>query len=285
MQILTKFDPWRSKLCTCPFKYSFSPYVGCSHKCLYCYASSYIKDFYKPRIKEKCIRILRREIEKIKENKYVSIANSSDPYQHLEERYKLTREALKIFSHHDFKIMIITKSDLVIRDIDILKNSKVAVSITITTLDKEKAKKLEPYAPNPERRLEALRILSESNIPTIARIDPIIPFINDCEIEDIVKEVASVGVKHIVSSTYKVRMDNWRRMNKAFPEEMERLKNLYFKYGERYKGYYYLPRNYRYILMKKVFEEAKKNNLTFAICREGFIEFNTAKSCDGSHLI
>jgi DNA repair photolyase len=285
MQSLSRFDPWRSKLCTCPFKYSFSPYVGCSHGCLYCYASSYIRDFYKPRIKKDVLKNLKKEIVKIKENKYVSIANSSDPYQHLEEKYRLTREALKIFLQHKFRVMIITKSDLVIRDIDVLKNSKVAVSITITTLDKEKAKKLEPNAPNPERRLEALRILSENNIPTIARIDPIIPFINDYEIEEIVKEVKNVGVKHIVSSTYKVRMDNWKRMNEVFTEETKKLEILYFKHGEKYNGYYYLPKNYRYILMKKVFEEAKKNNLTFAVCREGFIEFNSAKSCDGSHLI
>lgn len=285
MQSLSRFDPWRSKLCTCPFKYSFSPYVGCSHGCLYCYASSYIKDFYKPRIKKDVLKNLKKEIVKIKENKYVSIANSSDPYQHLEEKYRLTRESLKIFLKYKFRVMIITKSDLVIRDIDVLKNSKVAVSITITTLDKEKAKKLEPNAPNPERRLEALRILSENNIPTIARIDPIIPFINDYEIEEIVKEVKNAGVKHIVSSTYKVRMDNWKRMSEVFTEEMKKLENLYFKHGEKYNGYYYLPKNYRYILMKKVFEEAKKNNLTFAVCREGFIEFNSAKSCDGSHLI
>ncbi len=285
MQSLSRFDPWRSKLCTCPFKYSFSPYVGCSHGCLYCYASSYIKDFYNPRIKKDVLKNLKKDIVKIKENKYVSIANSSDPYQHLEEKYRLTREALKIFLKHQFRVMIITKSDLVIRDIDILKNSKVAVSITITTLDKEKAKKLEPNAPNPERRLEALRILSENNIPTIARIDPIIPFINDYEIEEIVKEVKNAGVKHIVSSTYKVRMDNWKRMSEVFTEEMKKLENLYFKHGEKYNGYYYLPKNYRYVLMKKVFEETKKNDLTFAVCREGFIEFNIAKSCDGSHLI
>ncbi len=285
MQSLSRFDPWRSKLCTCPFKYSFSPYVGCSHGCLYCYASSYIKDFYKPRIKKDVLKNLKKDIVKIKENKYVSIANSSDPYQHLEEKYRLTREAIKIFLQHQFRVMIITKSDLVIRDIDVLKNSKVAVSITITTLDKEKAKKLEPNAPNPERRLNALRVLSENNIPTIARIDPIIPLINDYEIEEIVKEVKSAGVKHIVSSTYKVRMDNWKRMSEVFTEEMKKLEILYFKHGEKYNGYYYLPKNYRYVLMKKVFEEAKKNNLTFAVCREGFIEFNSAKSCDGSHLI
>jgi DNA repair photolyase len=285
MKILTEFDPWKNKLCTCPFKYSFSPYVGCSHKCLYCYASSYIPKFFNPRVKKNVIERLKKDVKKIKENKYVSISNSSDPYQHLEKKLEITRRCLKIFSQNNFKIMIITKSDLVIRDIDVLKNLKAAVSITITTLDKEKSKKLEPGAPSPEKRLNALKILNENNIPTIARIDPIIPNINDYEIEELVKNVAEVGVKHIVSSTYKVKIDNWKRMEREFPKEMEELKSLYFLKGEKINGYYYLPKNIRFEIMKRIAKEVKKYNLTFAVCREGFLNLNTSKTCDGSHLI
>jgi len=183
MAVLTPFDPWKGKLCTCPPKYSFSPYVGCSHGCLYCYASSYIPRFFEVRVKKDLIKQLNKEISKIRENKYVAIANSNDPYQPIEEKLKLTREALKIFSSHNFKIMIVTKSNLVTRDLDVLKKSRVAVSITITTLDENKSKRLEPNAPSPQKRLEAIEVLSKSGIPTIARIDPIIPFINDGEID------------------------------------------------------------------------------------------------------
>ena len=285
MSVITPFDPWKSKLCTCPFKYSFSPYVGCSHGCLYCYASSYIPKFSEVRVKRDLIKQLNREITKIKQNKYVTIANSNDPYQPIEEKFKLTREALRIFSSHSFKIMIVTKSNLILRDLDILKKSKVAVSITITTLNENKAKKLEPNAPSPEKRLEALKILSKSGIPVIARIDPIIPMINDMEIDDLVRSVAEVGIKHIVSSTYKVKLDNWSRMKKEFPKEMEKIKHLYFSKGEKINGYYYLPKEYRYELMKKVFDKAKELNVTFAVCREGFVELNCSKTCDGSHLI
>jgi len=285
MPIITQFDPWKSKLCTCPFKYSFSPYTGCSHSCLYCYASSYIPRFFEVRVKKDVIKQLNKEISKIKQNKYVTIANSNDPYQPLEEKLKLTREALKIFSNHNFRIMIVTKSDLVARDLDVLKKARVAVSITITTLDEKKAKRLEPNAPSPEKRLEAIRYLSKNRIPTIARIDPIIPFINDVEIDELVKVAAEAGVKHIVSSTYKVKLDNWKRMEKEFPEEMKKLRSLYFVKGERINGYYYLPVEYRYQLMRKIAEKTKEFGVTFAACREGFLELNSAKTCDGSHLI
>jgi len=285
MPVITPFDPWKSKLCGCPFKYSFSPYIGCSHNCLYCYASGYIRRFFEPRVKKDVIKQLNREISKIKQNKYVTIANSNDPYQPLEEKLKLTREALKIFSNHNFRIMIVTKSNLVLRDLDVLKKARVAVSITITSLDEKKSQKLEPNAPSPEKRLEAIKYLSENEIPTIARIDPIIPLINDTEIDELVKVAAEAGVKHIVSSTYKVKLDNWKRMEKGFPEEMKKLRSLYFVRGGRINGYYYLPAEYRYQLMKRIAERAKEFGITFAVCREGFSELNSAKTCDGSHLI
>ena len=285
MSLITPFDPWKSKLCTCPLKYSFSPYVGCQHNCLYCYASSYIPRFFEPRIKKDVIKQLNKEIPKIKQNKYVTIANSNDPYQPLEEKLKLTRGSLKIFSNHKFKIMIVTKSNLVVRDLDILKKARVAISITITTLDEKKAKRLEPNAPSPEKRLEAIRYLSKNRIPTIARVDPIIPFINDTEIDELVRAVAEAGARHIVSSTYKVKLDSWKRMEREFPEEMKKLRSLYFVKGERVNGYYYLPVEYRYRLMKRIAERVKEFGITFAVCREGFSSLNTSNTCDGSHLI
>ncbi len=285
MPILTTFDPWKSKLCTCPPKYSFSPYVGCSHSCLYCYASSYIQRFSEIRVKKDVIKRLNSEVSKIRENKYVTIASSNDPYQPLDEKLKLTREALKIFSNKNFKIMILTKSNMVLRDVDILKKSKVVVSITITTLDENKAKRLEPGAPSPQKRIEALKILSKIGIPTVLRVDPVIPYINDFEIEDVVKKAFEAGVKHIVSSTYKAKLDSWKRMEKEFPNEMKKLRNLYFKFGEWINGYYYLPKEYRLKIMKMVSEKAKKFEISFAVCREGFLELNFAESCDGSHLL
>ena len=180
---------------------------------------------------------------------------------------------------------MITKSHMVTRDVDILSKIKACVSITITTLNEEIAKKLEPKAPLPSKRIKALEILNEKGIPTVVRLNPTIPFLNEKEIEDIIEISASIGVKHLVSSTYKVRLDNWKRFSLAFPEISEKLKDFYFKYGERISNSFYLPKEIRFRLMKKVREACEKNKISFSCCREGFFELNTSESCDGTHLI
>jgi DNA repair photolyase len=285
MEVIREFDPWKGKLCTCPKKYSFSPYTGCSHKCLYCYASSYIPNFFNCRVKKNLIRRLIRDLTKIDRNLPISMANSSDPYPLIERDLKLTRTCLKLFKQANCRVLIITKSDLVTRDIDILKNMKVSVSISITTLNQDTASRLEPRAPSPEKRINAIKKLTAVGIPISVRLDPIIPGINDPEIENLVKVLGEIGVLHVVSSTYKARYDNWKRMIKAFPNEMKKLKRLYFKNGEKISNSIYLPKKLRFKLMKKVADACKKHNLTFATCREGFIGLHTSRSCDGSHLI
>ncbi|MFH7860940.1 MAG: radical SAM protein [Candidatus Aenigmatarchaeota archaeon] len=285
MQVLNFFDPWKSELCTCPRKYSFSPYSGCSHACVYCYASSYIKNFFKCRPKKDVVKKLVSDLKKIDKNFPVSISNSSDPYVPEEEKLKLTRDCLKYFALHRCKVLIITKSNIVARDTDILSKMKACVSVTITTLNEEIARKLEPKASLPRKRIKALEILSKKGIPTVVRLDPVIPFLNENEIEDIVEVSTSVGAKHLVSSTYKVRPDNWRRFSFLFPEISKKLKDLYFKYGEKISNSFYLPKETRFRIMKKVREACDKNKISFSCCREGFFELNNSKSCDGTHLI
>lgn len=282
MRVLNYFDPWKSKLCTCPRKYSFSPYVGCEHSCLYCYASSYIKGFEKVRIKKNLIFNLTKDLSSLKEQLYISMSNSSDPYQPIEEKTKLTRECLKIFKERGIRVLILTKSDLVLRDLDILKKMKVVVSVTITTLDEEIASELEPNSPSPTKRLRALSKLAEERIPTVLRIDPIIPGIND-DVRDLILMAKDIGVKHVVSSTYKLRLDSWKRLKEKFGERIDRLRKLYFVDGEKISGYYYLPSSLREKIMKNVKEVVEANGLTFACCREGFSYLNSAV-CDGSHL-
>lgn len=285
MQILNFFDPWKSKLCTCSIKYSFSPYSGCSHSCVYCYASSYVKNFFQCRPKKDVIKKLVSDLEKTDKKFPVSISNSSDPYVPEEEKLKLTRDCLKYFALHRCKVLIITKSNIVARDTDILSKMKACVSVTITTLNEEIARKLEPKASLPRKRIKALEILSKKGIPTVVRLDPVIPFLNENEIEDIVEVSTSVGAKHLVSSTYKVRPDNWRRFSFLFPEISKKLKDFYFKYGEKISNSFYLPKEIRFRIMKKVREACDKNKISFSCCREGFFELNNSKSCDGTHLI
>ena len=283
MDVIRPFDPWKSRLCTCPEKYSLNPYTGCGHGCIYCYAT-YIPNFYKPRRKKDLLKRIRKDLEKIPRGSIISISNSSDPYVPIDKEYEDTRKCLQLLRDYDFRILLITKSDLVLRDIDILQELNSAVTPTITTLKKEIYSRLEPNAPEPEKRLNAIKELDKAGIPTGLRLDPVFPQLNDMEIEEIVKKASEAGVKHIVTSTFKPRYDGWRRFEKAFPETARNLKPLYFKQGEKISNAWYLPREIRKNLMLKVKEECSKYGIPFATCREGF-GINTSKSCDGSHLI
>ena len=284
MRIIQLFDPWKGKLCTCPPKYSFSPYTGCSHSCVYCYASSYIPHFFKPRVKRDVLKRLIHDISTIDVSIPVSMSNSSDPYQHLEKRLKITRSCLKVFKRAKIKLLVVTKSDLVLRDVDILKTMNASVSITITTLNRSIAKLLEPHAPEPAKRIKAAKNLISNGIPVSVRIDPIIPGLND-DVEELIKTLADIGVQHIVSSTYKVRPDNWKRFSIRFPSISKNLQKLYFDEGEQISNYRYLPTKLRFELMKKIRDICDSYGISFATCREGFTHLHTSKTCDGSHLI
>jgi len=216
--------------------------------------------------------------------KLISISNSSDPYPPLEKKLLLTRGCLKILSKHNCKVQIVTKSDMVKRDVDILKRMRSCVSITITTLEEDIWKKLEPRAPSPEKRIKAIEKLIGEGIPVVVRIDPIIPFLNE-EQAKLIKILSSLGVKQIISSTYKVRPDNWRRFTLAFPEVAKKLRELYFKRGERFNGYIYLPKEIRIRLMRKIKRLSEAHGMKFSCCREGFPQFNSAPTCDGSWTI
>uniref|UniRef100_A0A7C4AII8 Radical SAM protein n=1 Tax=Thermodesulfovibrio aggregans TaxID=86166 RepID=A0A7C4AII8_9BACT len=279
---ISQFDPWKSELCTCPPKYSLNPYTGCVHGCLYCYASSYIKDFFHLREKKNLIEKLKREIKKIPENSLVSLCNTSDPYPPVEKNRKLTRKCLEIFKEHHMRVIIITKSDIVLRDIDLLKEMSSCVTFTITTLKYDKI--LEPNAPSSVERLKAVERLSKEKIPVGIRLDPIIPLLNEEETEAILKEAKNCGAEHVTASTFKPRWDSWKRISQAFPAMAEKIKNLYFKEGTKISNSWYLPESLRKDLMIKVRQICDSLFLTFSSCREGFPELNSSPSCDGSHL-
>jgi len=218
------------------------------------------------------LKRLEKEIKKV--DTYISMANSSDPYTPEEKTYLLTRKSLEFFKRKNVRVLIITKSDLVVRDIDILKNMRTSVSLTITTLDDKKAQIIEPKAPSTSKRLYALEKLNKVGIPCSVRLDPIIPGFNDDEIEEIVEKVSDY-CKHVVTSTIKPRYDSLKRIEKILKIDKER----FIRIGRTF----YLPKNIRFELLRRVEKACKSNNLSFATCREGYV-FSTL-SCDGSHLI
>jgi DNA repair photolyase len=280
--LISRFDPWRSSLCTCPPKLTLNPYSGCDHHCVYCYASSYIPNFHECRPKKDLPQKLKREAAKLK-GETVSISNSSDPYPRIEATTGITRRCLEILAESNCRIQIITKSNLVTRDDDLLSKAPSAVALTITSLDAEVARVLEPHAPPPAARLRAAEDLIRKGVPVSVRIDPVIPFVND-KPEKLVVTLASIGVKHVTSSTYKIKPDNWRRFSAVMPTVAKKLKLLYFKQGERIGGNTLLPRDLRLKLMKRVRDLATANGMKFGVCREGLAQLNTA-ACDGSWLL
>jgi DNA repair photolyase len=192
-----------------PFDQSVNPYRGCEHGCIYCFARpthAYLglspglefetKLFAKP----DAARLLEREIAKPNyEVKTLAIGTNTDPYQPVEKKYRIMREILEVLDAASHPVTIVTKSALVMRDIDILSRmaerglAKVAVSVT--TMDRALARAMEPRASTTSRRLEALRALSEAGVPTSVLVAPVVPGLTDHEMERILDAAAAQGVK------------------------------------------------------------------------------------------
>ncbi len=286
-RVVNAFDPWGNPLCTCPPKYSLNPYTGCSHFCLYCYATSYIglkpstpkKDYKK--------RLLYDITHVINHRYHIDMSTSSDPYPPEEEKYRLTKWSLEQLLPRGFKVLIITKGALVSRDRELLSRGNAAVTMTITTLDTSLAKRLEPGASPPHSRIRALRELSRSGVPVGIRLDPVLPLLNDSRnsIREVLEAAYSAGARFVVTSTYKAKPDNFKRIIEAFPELEAKYKELYRVRGEYIYGYRYLPLEVRKRILLVVREEALRLGMEYATCREGFTYLHTAPTCDGSHLI
>jgi len=192
------------------FDRSINPYRGCEHGCVYCFARpthAYLglspgldfesRLFMKPNAPE----LLERELSAPGYvPKVIAIGTNTDPYQPIERRYKIMRGILEVLDRAGHPVGIVTKSALVLRDLDILarmaQRDLVKVAISVTTLDPKLARVMEPRAATPPRRLEALRQLVEAGIPTSAMVAPVIPAINDAEIERILEAVAATGVRN-----------------------------------------------------------------------------------------
>jgi DNA repair photolyase len=281
---LKVFRPSRKSLCTCAPKYTLNTYIGrCEHNCIYCYSSKFT--FFRGKAKPNMAVVDNIEdLVKDKKKKLpVMLCSGTDPYQPLEKQYGATRRCVEVLAKHGFPIFIFTKSNLVVRDVDELNKTNAMVAMTITTVNPEKAKMIEPEAPSPSERLSGLRELHRKGVKTVARIDPIIPMLTDDEHEltSLLEALAKTGVKHITSATLKTVAGFFPRLRSIDPGLHTKLRPLYMK-GKLAAGYRYLPPDYRRELMAKVKRLATEANFTFGACREGFPDLNTA-SCDGAN--
>lgn len=253
--------------------YNMNIYKGCCHGCIYCDSRSncyQIIDFDRVRIKENSTEIIKKELKTKRNKGVVGTGAMSDPYNPFEEKFMLTREALKLVDENRFGISIATKSDLVVRDIDILKriqsHSPTIIKITITTYDDELCKKIERNVCSTSDRFRALKKLSDNNIYAGVLLMPILPFINDNEenIKNIIKKAHECGAKFVFSYGLGVTLRQNQReyyfeqLRRIFPGQD--LDKKYIKaYGEAYENG---ATNYKQLW--KVFkEECEKYNLLY----------------------
>jgi len=280
---LPLFDSPRQGLCTCLPKYNLNTYLGrCAHQCVYCYAVKF-PSFVGPALPR---LTLLDHIEDMVENTRlrlpVMMSDCTDPYQPMEREHKITRRCAEVLARHGFPLLIVTKSDLVIRDIDVFKKTQTVVSVTVTTPREDIAHFIEPHAPPPERRLSALQKIVEEGIVAVARIDPILPTVNDDEkdFESLVSTLAGIGVKQITVATMKHVKGFFKALEQTDPKTCKRLIQEYAD-GAWAVGYKYLHDEKRRKILETLRPIVLRHGLDFASCREGFTQYNTTL-CDGT---
>ncbi len=210
------------------FRWSLNPYRGCEHGCTYCFARpthSFLGlspglDFETKIVaKPEAVRLLRRELARPEYRcAPIALGSNTDPYQPVEGRLRITRGILELLRECRHPVTIVTKSARVLRDLDLLEpmaeDGLAEVAISITTLDPALARRMEPRAAAPARRLETLRALSERSVPTAVFVSPLIPGLNDSELERILEEGAGAGAR--AASFALLRLPH--EMRRLFPE-------------------------------------------------------------------
>ena len=228
--------------------YNMNLYRGCPHGCIYCDSRSncyHIDNFDVPKGKVNALEILETELSKRKDHGVVGIGSMSDTYNPLEKEYEQTRGALKLLSKYNFGVSIDTKSDLILRDIDLLKEinekNNVIIKFTITTPNDELSKIIEPNVCVSSKRFEAIKTLSDNGIFVGIMMNPVLPFITDGEedIKRLVKLAHQNGAKFIQTYMGMTLRENQRdyyyeKLDKHF----KGLKDKYIKY---YKDNYNCP--------------------------------------------
>ena len=183
-------------------------YRGCSHGCIYCDSRSkcyhFTHAFEDIEVKQNAPELLEKALRSKRKKCMIGTGAMSDPYMHIEEEFRLTRKCLEIIKQYGFGVAIQTKSDRILRDIELLdeinKSAKCVVQMTLTTYDDELCKIIEPNVCNTKRRIEVLEEMQKRGIPTVVWLTPVLPFINDTKenITSILNECVRVGVKGII---------------------------------------------------------------------------------------
>lgn len=249
-------------------------YRGCTHGCIYCDSRSkcygFTHEFEDIEVKQNAPELLEKALRSKRKKCMIGTGAMCDPYMHCEEKLGMTRKCLEIIDHYEFGVAIHTKSDRILRDLDLLKSinkkSKCVVQMTLTTYDEDLCKILEPNVCTTKKRFETLKILHENGIPTVVWLSPILPFINDTKenIEGILEYCIEANVYGIICFGMGVTLREGDReyfyaaLDKYFPG----MRNRYHKkYGYAYE----VTSDRNTELMQLLYRKCKENGIVYDV--------------------
>ncbi|MCX7785106.1 MAG: radical SAM protein [candidate division WOR-3 bacterium] len=247
--------------------YCINPYIGCAHSCLYCYAT-FMKEYSGHKeewgefidVKINLGEVLLKEVKKKKIGR-VCIGSVSDPYQPIENEKRLTRTAIEILKQNNFPFEILTKSALICRDIDLLKDyNNCSVEITITTIDDNIRKIFEPNADSVENRLNCARKLVDAGIETNIFFGPVLPYFSDTEsaLDKIFDTFCDTGVEQIL-------VDKLNYPKQKIPVILSKIKNFYPEAVIFYQNLILNQKNYETELRQRILDIAKNKKLNVEV--------------------
>ncbi len=258
-----------------PFEWTINPYRGCEFACKYCYAR-YTHEFMEMRdglefeqkiyVKQHAAGLLRHELRRVKPDEAIALGTATDPYQPAERRYEVTRGIVEEFARHrGYELGIVTKSNLVVRDLDLLKevaqSNRLSVHITVTTLNVELARILEPRAPRPDLRLDAVRALSHAGLRVGISCSPVIPGITDApnDLEAVIRAAAEAGADYVFANPLFLKPCSAAVF---LPFLEQHFPHLAENYRQRYRDRAFLPPAYAKRLSELVHRLREKYRLT-----------------------
>lgn len=245
-------------------------YRGCTHGCIYCDSRSNVYNmdhkFEDIEVKENALELLKKALISKKEKCMVGMGAMTDPYLHLEKKLCYVRNALKLIDRYGFGFTAITKSDLVLRDLDLLKSinnkSKAVIQMTLTTYDDELCKIIEPNVPATSKRFEVLKRLNSENIPTVVWLAPNLPFINDTKdnVKGIIDYCVEANVYGIICFEMGLTLRDGNR-NYFYQKLDESFPGLKEKYIKTFGDNYALPSKRNNELMRLFRKKTKENGI------------------------
>jgi DNA repair photolyase len=260
-----------------PFTWTINPYRGCEFGCRYCYAR-YTHEFMEMRdgmefeqkiyVKQHASALLRHELRRVKHDEAIALGTATDPYQPAERRYEVTRAILEEFARHSgFELGIVTKSNLIVRDLELLKevakSNHLSVHITITTLNVELARILEPRAPRPDLRMEAVRNLSRAGLRVGVSCSPVVPGITDSpkDLEAVIGAAAEAGGDYVFANPLFLKPSSAAVF---LPFVEQNFPHLAENYRQRYHDRAFLPSAYAKRLSHLIAHLRQKYRITGA---------------------